>query len=284
MKKNIAGVSAVLVLMATALLFSQTTAQYQISLYVGDVKVSHNGKNWGKAEAEMELKEADTIRTGNDSYCDIMMRGRGSFRVLDNTMVVVKTLRRQVEEIRVKKGRALFNITKKLERNEQFRVETDVGVAAVRGTEFVITADSEKLNVQVAKGAVAIRRNVKVPQAYKNDPEVERLLTVEAKANQSLEITMDENRQLEQQLARVKRNRDEVMRLLGDSQASTAKRVQIMRENINRVFDELNSYDEDGTAPEEGVEAPSGDQMDNPPEAEEDDASSAVDRARRRSR
>ncbi len=226
-------------------IFPDDKMAYSVSLYVGIVKYSqNNGSSWKKVFPDLALIEQALLKTGRNSYCDILMPNRGVFRVMDNTLVQIKELKKQVEEIKVKKGRAMFSVNRKLEKDESFMVETSVANAAVRGTKFEIDADSTDLDVSVAEGTVSITRNVNIPDEYKDDEQVQSLLTVDAASNQTIKLTMEENKELEDHINRVKNNKDEVLKALQDSHDATAKKLQIMKRNINRVFDELEKSDE----------------------------------------
>ncbi len=249
--------------------FSEKDKAYTVSLFVGDVRVSHNsGVNWNMVEAEMELKEADTIKTGMDSFCDILMPGRGNFRVVDNTIVTINKLKKQLEEIKVKKGKALFTISKKLKSDETFRVESDIAVAAVRGTEFLVETDGEKLKYSVVKGKVLIRRNVKIP-VEDTDEELVKSIEVEADANQELELTLDENKDIEATLERAKNNLSELKEILSNTKKDTQKKIRLMK-NADRVLKEINKYEETQNNSGEGNE--------------EDETGGVIDKAKKHSR
>jgi hypothetical protein len=242
--KGIVCFIAILLLTGTAMAVENPDA-FVLSLYVGKVRVSHNnGKSWNSVKVEMPLKEKDTIKTWINSYCDILMPNRGNFRIVDNSLVSMNILKKQIEEIKVKKGRVLFNVSKKLSKGETFRVETDVAVASVRGTEFEMDTDSEKLHVSVSEGAVNVKRNVTIPEGVEVDEDLGKYLEVEVAGNQTIEMTQSENKALQNALNRAKNNKDELLKVLKGSKAQTEKKLQIMKRNIKRVFDELNQYDD----------------------------------------
>lgn len=220
--------------------FPSTNTSYSVSVTVGIVKYSqNNGSNWLKAFPDLELIEKSMVKTGSDSYCDISMPERGVFRVMDNTTIQIRELRKQVEQIKIRQGNAIFAINRKLEPGESFTVETAVANAAVRGTKFEVDSGDENLNISVSSGRVSIKRNVNIPDEYKDDQEVQDLLTVDAESNQTITLTMDENRAIEQSIDRVKANKADVLSALRNSRAATMKKLRIMKKNIKRVFDEL---------------------------------------------
>lgn len=215
---------------------------YTIDIYVGKVQVSFNkGKNWKPVSSDMTLKESDVLKTGPDSYCDILMPGHGIFRAGDNTIVVIGKLDNQNTKLDLKKGKIVVKVTKKLDDDETFRVDTDIGVAAVRGTEFILDTDSQKLDLSVNDGTVNLKRNVNIPEDVVLDEEMQKCLEVNATANQSIEFTLNENKTLEQMISRAKNNKDELLSVLQNSREATAKKLKFMKRNVNRIFNELGS-------------------------------------------
>ncbi|MCX7821551.1 MAG: FecR family protein [Brevinematales bacterium] len=225
-------------------LFANDKANYILSMYVGDVKVAvKENDKWTKAKAEMPLYESSMVKTGRESYCDVLMPKRGVFRILDNTLVIMNQLKSNIEEIKIKKGKGLFNITKKLSQGETFKVETEVAVAAVRGTQFIIDTDEKKITCRVKEGEVVLRRNVKLPAELENDEEIQSKLEVVAKANQEIELTIDENKALENLINRAKNNLAELKDILDESQRATQRKLKMIK-NVRRVLKELNMFDD----------------------------------------
>src|SRR5271157_4266098 len=112
MKSRFSLLGIIVLLSAFTAGFSINGDSYSLSQYVGDVEVSHDrGKAWYKAIEEMLLKEADSVKTGIDAYCDINMPGRGNFRVVENSLIYISSLEKQLEAIKVEKGQVLFNIS-----------------------------------------------------------------------------------------------------------------------------------------------------------------------------
>ncbi len=226
------------------LLFAKDKENYILSMYVGDVRVAvDQNDKWIKAKTDMPLYESSMVKTGKDSYCDVLMPKRGVFRILDNSLVIIKELKSNIEEIRIKKGKGLFNITKKLTKGESFKVETEIAVAAVRGTQFIIDTDEKKLTCRVKEGEVILRRNINLPEEFEDDEEIQSKLEVVAKANQEIELTLDENKALENLINRAKNNLAELKDILNESQRATQRKLKMIK-NVRRVLKELNMFDD----------------------------------------
>lgn len=259
---------AVFCLFVTAALAHPAGDKFIVNITVGKVQVSVNkGKTWKNASPDMELKETDMVRTGKDAYCDLVMPNRSVFRVGDGSVILLRSLSGSETRIRIQKGKGLFRVTRRTGGTDAFLVETEVGVAAVRGTEFMMDTDNDKLDLSVADGTVSLKRNVRIPDGVELDEEMAGYLEVQATANQALQITMAENRELEKAIARAKNNKDELLNTLKGSYEYTYKKLRIMKKNVNRVFGELHEYrdDNDSSGPEE-----------------EDDTSDVINKAKRK--
>ncbi len=137
------------------------TKVYIMDLTAGNVEVSKDeGSTWKEGEVGMELKQDNLIRTGSDSFCDVIMPDRGIFRIGFNSVVSLKQIQKAAERIKVQQGKIVLNITEKLKSEETFEVETRTAVAAVRGTKFVIEYQNGKMTARVKTGEVAVRRNI----------------------------------------------------------------------------------------------------------------------------
>ncbi|MGC8766034.1 MAG: FecR domain-containing protein [Brevinematia bacterium] len=233
-----------LLMLIFSLTFSKDIEEcYLLSMYVGDVRVSmDNGNKWEKPEVEMKLYESSMVKTGSESYCDVMMPKRGVFRIVENSLILIDKLKKSLEEIKVKKGRVLLNITYKLKEGEKFSVQTDVAIAAVRGTKFIIETDGKILKCKVGEGSVVLRRNIRLPVDVE-DEELLSKLEVVANANQEIELTLDENKALENLLSRAKNNLSEMKKILSDSQRNTQKKLRMVK-NVRRLIEELNMFEE----------------------------------------
>ncbi len=167
----------------------QPDVVYLIDAYVGDVQVSHNGTDWLPAEVGMELKQADVIKTGDNSFCDIVMPNRGIFRVTYNSVIYLSKLTEKIEELEVRQGRIAVNVTEKLEADEDFRISTGTAVVAIRGTQFVLEMKpSGDFNTVVKEGVVVAKPAVNLSRLNNAAvrSEVDKNLEVKIEANQAV--------------------------------------------------------------------------------------------------
>lgn len=131
------------------------------TLVVGDVSVMKMGStSWRKVLVEDTLQMGDTVKTGNDSYCELQMVKRGIFRVESASELFLEKLVNVDEKITSRMKLAKGGVAlkpKKLAEGENFEVETSTAVAAVRGTKFMVNVDeSGNTKVSVNEGKVAV--------------------------------------------------------------------------------------------------------------------------------
>ena len=156
--------SAVTILcMSIAIVMSCSTADVQeyavISFMIGGVT-----KNKMPVEIGEIVKEKDEIKTAEDSFCDIKI-GSSIIRIKEKSDVIVSSLLRKGNlentQLGLDRGRMLCK-PKKLLKSESFIVKTPTAVAGVRGTKFIVEADSIKTTrIKVFDGKVKIAKRVK---------------------------------------------------------------------------------------------------------------------------
>lgn len=159
--------------------------QYVVDLVVGKVLTSHNddSTNWLEADPGMLLDEKDLLQTGKEAYCDIIMPGRGIIRISEESELVLAQLQAGKEQLRLNKGKIGLNISQKLKKDETFKVETDVAVASVRGTQFFVEKNENGINTVLLEGIVKLHRKLE----FTATPDVRKMI------DQELEITLTSN-------------------------------------------------------------------------------------------
>ncbi len=241
-KYRIFMVISVLALISAGFLFA-AESHYTIDVTVGSVKVStDNGKNWQDAYPEMILNQKDLVKTGKDSSCEIILPNRGILRVEPESTISLEKMAASDEKVKVKKGKVLFNITKKTA-SQTFKVETDVAVVAIRGTQFVVETDGEQVTTGVVEGKVSVKRQVEIPASLKSQ-ELEDMLEVEVTDKQEVSMTMDENEKLQDMIDKTKKNLSELKKILRSNQTETQKSIRMMK-NAQKVVDDMRSLDPD---------------------------------------
>ena len=130
-----------------------------ITFMIGDVK-----KNSAAVQIGDIIKEKDIIETGTDSFCDIKI-GDSLIRIKQKTKVILSTLMRQTglenTTMELDSGKMLCK-PKKLLKSETFLVKTPTAVAGVRGTQFIVEADTNGTSrIKVFDGKVKVAQRIK---------------------------------------------------------------------------------------------------------------------------
>lgn len=130
-----------------------------ITFMIGDVFISSDSETWSEADFDMEIKEGEQIKTGEESRCEITLVDDTIVRIDENASqqfepVDVKRAPKK-KSIFLKTGKVWVNTRKILSKGQSFRVRTNKAVCAIRGTTFNVDEQNEYTRVHVHKGAVA---------------------------------------------------------------------------------------------------------------------------------
>ncbi|MBN1898980.1 MAG: FecR domain-containing protein [Spirochaetes bacterium] len=153
-----------------------------VTLFIGDVEIK-KGMKTVKPAIKMILRAGDRVITGKGSRLDMQMGNFGVLRINQSSEVEMdRLLDASNDSIQtfLKEGQIICKL-KKLQKNQDFSVETPTAVVGVRGTTFAVDSSQEekKSSVAVAEGQVEM--------ANKEEPEK----TVTVKENQSAEVSED---------------------------------------------------------------------------------------------
>lgn len=116
---------------------------------------------WKALKLGMELAPGTEVRTGNDATVDLYLDQNGPLvRLTENTVLKIDKLNFEntgvdtvIEtSLDLKAGR-LVGVVKKLSGTSKYEVKTPTGVAGIRGTEYVISADG---SVNVLDGQIVV--------------------------------------------------------------------------------------------------------------------------------
>lgn len=210
-----------------------TQPVYVVDVYVGAVQVSINGGSWKNADVGMELKESDKIKTGANSYCEIVMPNRGIFRLEANTEVVLKTLAQGSERIQVNRGNFIANIINRLSPEEKFEVETATAVVAVRGTRFEVeVSDDEESSVSVQKGSVEMTPNVDLSEIEDETvrSRIQDDFAIQVNPYQSASLSVEQNERIQQEIL------SRVEQMIDDAENRTQNMVDNAENRINQLL------------------------------------------------
>jgi hypothetical protein len=148
----------------------------EIVFTIGDVSVSRDAAPFAKLSKGEKIGRNDIIKTGEKASAVLDIKGIGSVRVLEKSEFRFTALARNgSNELLISKGSVYSKITK-LEKGTDYKVKTPTCVAAVRGTQFLVTyseKDPSKVNVLSGKVAVSSSEMLEKEEIAENDQTVE---------------------------------------------------------------------------------------------------------------
>ena len=117
------------------------------------------GSAWQKARKGMPCVKNTTIKTGANSYAELVYEDGSGARIEQNSKAVIQNLNKtdKVNEfiVNLMSGRLLNNVFKKSNKSNKYSVKTPTCVISVRGTVFVVDSSSSEAKVAVYEGSVA---------------------------------------------------------------------------------------------------------------------------------
>ncbi|MBR32554.1 MAG: hypothetical protein CMN77_14720 [Spirochaetaceae bacterium] len=127
----------------------------RITFMSGDVQVKV-GDAMSAAEKGQILKSGSEITTGPGSSAELFFKDMGIVRVGADSRVSVDSVASNEVNLGLKSGNAGMFL-KKIRSDDEFSVHTPTSVAAVRGTAFLVTVDSEEQSrVALFDGAIEV--------------------------------------------------------------------------------------------------------------------------------
>ncbi|MCE9596327.1 MAG: FecR family protein [Spirochaetia bacterium] len=152
-----------LLILSVAVLFTCQRTESRLSRITfarGEIYLIRQGSSPVPIEAGAILQHKDTLRTGKDSYAEVMVQNVGLFRLSENSELNMEELQANDKTIiRLDKGKAGFFLLKLIP-NQQVGVKLPTAVAGVRGTKFLVAADGAS-KVALFGGAVQVENEQK---------------------------------------------------------------------------------------------------------------------------
>ncbi len=138
---------------------SQQADEYAMIMFmIGDVT-----KNNAPITIGDLINQSDVIKTGNGAFCDIRVGG-SVIRIKEKSRVVFSSLLHKGASENTTLGLDVGKILckpKKLLKSDSFMIKTPTAVAAVRGTQFIVEADSlETTRIKVFTGKLRIAKRI----------------------------------------------------------------------------------------------------------------------------
>jgi outer membrane protein OmpA-like peptidoglycan-associated protein len=135
----------------------------KIVFLVGEVSLNKDDTVWVPAQIGDILGEGTWIRTGPQSYCEIVISSGTLFRMKDHSEILISLLPSSEGDrsslIRLIKGELLTKVQKIAYRSAD-SVQTESVTLGVRGTQFLVRKERDSTSVLVGDGAVTVVMNV----------------------------------------------------------------------------------------------------------------------------
>ena len=127
----------------------------RITFMTGEVQVKE-GEAQAVAEKGQILKSGAEITTGPNSSAELFFKDMGIVRIGADSRVSVDSVASNEVNLGIKTGNAGMFL-KKVRAEDEFSVHTPTSVAAVRGTAFLVTVDSDdKSRIALFDGAIEV--------------------------------------------------------------------------------------------------------------------------------
>ncbi len=135
----------------------------RIVFLVGDVSIKKDDTVWVNAEIGDILEEGTLVRTGPESYCEIVLSSGTLYRMKNRSELLIALLPSDDggtrSLLRLMKGELLSKAQKIAYRSTD-SIQTDSVTLSVRGTDFLVNKKINGTEVLVGRGAVGVRMNV----------------------------------------------------------------------------------------------------------------------------
>jgi len=137
---------------------SATLTDFEGEVYLYDTE----DEEWSRVQKEIPIASNDRIKTGPDSFVEILFDDGSMIRLEENTEIYINELEADFDTstitalLFIKIGRVLTTIKSFSQESSEFRIKTNTAVLGVRGTDFVTeTEDEDVTDLGVFNGSVA---------------------------------------------------------------------------------------------------------------------------------
>jgi hypothetical protein len=150
----------------------------EVVFVIGDVTISSDSTTFKPLTQGTKVAQNDTIKTGEKASAVLKINSVGSVRVLEKSEFRFTSLAVSgSNELLISKG-GVYSKISKLEKGTSYKVKTPTCVAAVRGTQFLVSySKTTTADVQVLDGKVAVTSS----EAPEKEVVVEKEQSVEVK-------------------------------------------------------------------------------------------------------
>ncbi len=199
-----------------------------VNFLSGEVFLVSDG-NKTAAQVGDVVKQGMKIITGKKAFVDIYF-GENAVKILENTIIEVKKLivnpqlNAEESELHLEKGNAFSKISKKLSKGDSYKISTPTTIAAIRGTDFMVSEENGKGKVSCIEGKVAVK-----------DATVEKSEFVEVKAGEEVEVEPGKPLSVKELSELNRKNLRQIKEEIREMQKDIRRRFEEQREQIRQV-------------------------------------------------
>ncbi|MBN2790567.1 MAG: FecR domain-containing protein [Candidatus Delongbacteria bacterium] len=141
-----------------------------VDFRLGELSVKHTGaKEYVDCDEEDKIFALDTLTTGEESKCEIILNDGSTIRISEKSQYVFESYTDKPNIAYVGnllKGESWTNVNKSDKNARDFKVKSPIAVAAVVGTSYKMTSDGQMTNIAVREGQVNVDLEQQVKTKY----------------------------------------------------------------------------------------------------------------------
>jgi hypothetical protein len=146
----------------------------EVDFRLGELSVKHNGSKANEdLDEEDKIFELDTLITGEESKCEIMLNDGSTIRISEKSKYVFESYS-DIPNItfvgNLLNGESWTNVNTADKNARDFKVKSPIAVAAVVGTSYRMTSDGQMTNIAVRNGKVNVDLDTNVKTKYDIKP------------------------------------------------------------------------------------------------------------------
>ena len=146
----------------------------EVDFRLGELSVKHHGAKANEdCDEEDKIFELDTLTTGEESKCEIILNDGSTIRISEKSKYVFESYSDKPNIAFVGnliKGETWTNVNRADKNSRDFKVKSPIAVAAVIGTSYRMTSDGEMTNIAVKDGKVNVDLQQDIKTKYNIKP------------------------------------------------------------------------------------------------------------------
>lgn len=135
-------------------------ADCTLTFFLGEVQVRKAGQDqWKAAEMGMALAAGDVVRTLVESRAELTLADGSKLDVSEKSIFEVKGVNAEAQQnsFKLLTGNLSANVKKLTKSRSEFKVESPVAIAAIRGTKFSMQVGEGQAVIRVTEGKVEVK-------------------------------------------------------------------------------------------------------------------------------